>query len=174
MVYLNSKNITSTWPSKKLDFKFYRLYKVDVSVGKQAYCLKLLPSMKIQNVFYVFLLEPGKSQDGTKTAPPLVIVDNNEKYKMEEILNSRHHYNKLQYLVKWLGYLMSDNQWVFAGNIGQSQEFVDFFHKIYLDKPSSLIKKCRERARDSLSNGSGSNRVNNSRPRKQYWKKRWK
>ena len=34
MVYLNSKNITSTRPSKKLDFKFYEPYKLDIPVGK--------------------------------------------------------------------------------------------------------------------------------------------
>ena len=117
MVYLNSKNITSIWPSKKLNFKFYRPYKVDVSVGKQADHLKLLPSMKIHNIFHVSLLEPGRSRDGTKTVSPPVIVDNNKEYKIEEILDSRHHYGKLQYLVKWLEYPALDNQWVSADNV---------------------------------------------------------
>ena len=34
MVYLNSKNITLTWPSEKLNFKFYGRYKVEIPVGK--------------------------------------------------------------------------------------------------------------------------------------------
>ena len=110
MVYLNSKNITLTRPSKKLDFKFYRSYKVNIPVSKQAYCLKLPSSMKIHNIFHVSLLEPGRSWDSTKMVPPPVIINNDEEYKMEEILDSRHHYNKLQYLVKWLGYPVLDNQ----------------------------------------------------------------
>ena len=110
MVYLNSKNITLTRLSKKLDFKFYKPYKVDVLVGKQTYCLKLPPSMKIHNIFHVSLLEPGRSWDGTKTAPLPAIVNNNEEYEVEEILDNRHHYGKLQYLVKWLGYPALDNQ----------------------------------------------------------------
>ena len=123
--------------------------------------------MKIHNIFHISLLEPGKDWDGTKMASPPIIVDNNKKYKVEEILDSRHHYGKLQYLIKWLGYSASDNQWVFAGNVGQSQEFVNFFHKIYPDKPSGLVKKRRERVRDSSPDRSRSDRVNSSRLRKQ-------
>ena len=41
-VYFNSQNIKSTRLSKKLDWKFYKPYKVIELVGKQAYKLKLL------------------------------------------------------------------------------------------------------------------------------------
>ena len=40
-VYLNSKNIKSMRPSKKLDYKYYELFKIEEPVGKQAYRLKL-------------------------------------------------------------------------------------------------------------------------------------
>ena len=100
MVYLNSKNITLTQLSKKLNFKFYGLYKVDVLVDKQAYRLKLPPSMKIHNVFHIFLLELDRGWDSIKMAPLPVIVDNNKKYEMEKILDSKYYYGKLQYLVK--------------------------------------------------------------------------
>lgn len=55
-VFFNSKNIKLTRLSKKLDYKFYRLYKVENLLGKQAYYLKLPDSMKIHNIFYVLLL----------------------------------------------------------------------------------------------------------------------
>ena len=37
MVYLNNKIIKSTQQSKKLDYKYYKLYKVELSIEKQAY-----------------------------------------------------------------------------------------------------------------------------------------
>ena len=40
-VYLNSWNIKSTRLFKKLDWKFYRLYRIIEPVGKQVYKLKL-------------------------------------------------------------------------------------------------------------------------------------
>ena len=110
IVYLNSKNIISTWLLKKLDFKFYKPYKVEVPIGKQAYRLKLLLNMKIHNVFHISLLEPGRDWDSTKTAPFSVIINNNKKYEVKEILDSRHYYGKLKYLVKWLEYSASNNQ----------------------------------------------------------------
>lgn len=58
-MFFNSKNIKSTKPLKKLDYKFYRLYKIEDLMSKQAYCLRLLGSMKIYNVFHVLLLEPS-------------------------------------------------------------------------------------------------------------------
>ena len=33
-VFLDSQNIKSTWPSKKLDLKYYDLYKVTALIGK--------------------------------------------------------------------------------------------------------------------------------------------
>lgn len=66
--------------------------------------------MKIHNIFYVFLLEPDRGRDDTKMVSPLIIVNNDKEYKVEEILDSRRHYGKLQYLAKWLGHPTLDNQ----------------------------------------------------------------
>ena len=102
MVYLNSKNIKSMRPSKKLDYKYYRLYKIELPFGKQAYCFWLPPSMKIHNVFHMSLLKLYNVQLGSILSPsPFVIINEiEEKYKIKEILDTQLYYNKLQYLVK--------------------------------------------------------------------------
>ena len=62
-------------------------------------------------MFYVSLLEPyKKTNDSDVLAPPPIVVKREDKYKIEEILNSQIHRGKLQYLVKWLGYFHDKDQ----------------------------------------------------------------
>ena len=144
-VYLNSKNIESTRPAKKLDYKYYEPYTISEAIGKQAYKLELLPSMKIHNVFHILLQEPYTGTNEPNN-PPLspIEVERQEEYEVEEILDSRIHYNKLQYLVKWMGYPHLDNQWLPKDDVARSQDLVGLFHKIYPNKPDeSNIKKTK-------------------------------
>jgi hypothetical protein len=63
--------------------------------------------MKIHPVFHVSLLEPVATDPIPGQVPPPVppiIVDNEEEYEVEEILDFRRRRNQLQYLVKWTGY----------------------------------------------------------------------
>ena len=137
-VYLNSKNIDLTRPSKKLDWKYYSPYQIQDRIGKVAYRLVLPKAMKIHNVFHVSLLEPCElSTEGTVPLPPPIEVDGEEEYEVEESLDSRVRHRKLQYLIKWLGYPDSDNEWVPEGHVADSKELVDLFHRLYPEKLSS-------------------------------------
>ena len=137
-VYLNSKNIDSTRPSKKLDWKYYSPYQIQDRIGKIAYWLVLPKAMKIHNVFHVFLLEPCKLLiEDTIPLPPPIEVNGEEEYEVKKILNSRVRHRKLQYLIKWLGYPDSNNEWVPKGHIAGSKELVDLFHRLYPEKPNS-------------------------------------
>ena len=57
LVCINSKHIDLTCLTKKLDWKFYRLYKVIKRIDKIVYRLDLPASMKIHNAFHVLLLK---------------------------------------------------------------------------------------------------------------------
>ena len=107
-------------------------------VGKQAYRLNLPPAMKIHNVFHVSLLEPcDLPRDGTAPPPPPPIeVDGEEEYKVEEILDSKTYRGKLQYLMKWLGYPDTDNQWVYKDQVAGSSDLIKLFHRLYPKKPN--------------------------------------
>ena len=68
-------------------------------------------------MFHIDLLTPYHEMDihgANFTQPPPDLVDGEEEYEVEEILDSRKHGrgHKVQYLVKWKGYPSSDNQWV--------------------------------------------------------------
>ena len=92
--------------------------------------------MKIHNVFHISLLElyTGTNEPNNPLLPPIE-VEGKEEYKVKEILDSRIHYNKFQYLVKWIGYPHLDNQWLLKDDVTGSQDLVSLFQKIYPDKP---------------------------------------
>ena len=138
-VWLNGKNIRTIRPSKKLDFKFFGPCEIIEPIGKQAYRLRLPTTAKgIHDVFHVSLLEPYKvSADREEPQPPPMEVDGEEQWEIEDVLDSRFYYGKIQYLVKWLDYPDTDNQWLPAGEMEGARELTSSFHERYLNKPPS-------------------------------------
>jgi hypothetical protein len=101
-VYLCVKNIKSIWSSKKLDYKYYEFYTINMFINKQSYRLNLSFNMrKIHNIFHVFLLESCK-KIAEKEHASFIYVNDEEQWEIKHILNSRKYYNKLQYYIKWL------------------------------------------------------------------------
>ena len=94
MVYLNSKDIQTTHPLKKLSHCHLGPYPVERCIRKYAYCLVLPPPMRcLHPVFNVANLSPTPNDLITRRhrnpPPPLELVDGEEEYIMEKILNSR-------------------------------------------------------------------------------------
>ena len=107
-IWLLSHYIKITRPYWKLNYKRLGRFKVLRRVGLHAYLLELPAIIKIHLVFHISLLKPCNSDPlpGQVQAenPFLIIVDKNNKWEIEEILNSRMHYQTPQYLVRWTGY----------------------------------------------------------------------
>ena len=61
--------------------------------------------------------------------PPLELINGEEEYEVERIVNYRHHgrSKKLQYLIKWLNYPEADNTWEPADQI-HAPELVKAYH----------------------------------------------
>jgi hypothetical protein len=133
MVYLDSEDIQTTRPSRKLSHRRLGPYPVERRVGRYAYRLTLPPSMRrLHPVFNVVKLTlapddpiPGRRQD---PPPPPELVDGEEEYLVEKILNSRMFRRKLQYLVKWEGYGVEHNSWEYSENVDNAMEKVAEFH----------------------------------------------
>jgi hypothetical protein len=72
-------------------------YTILERVGSRAYTLDLSPSIQLHLVFHISLLEPAEPDSEPIPGyiqPPLpapVIIDNDEEYELEEIVDSRHH-----------------------------------------------------------------------------------
>ena len=142
LVWLNSSNISTTRPSKKLDWKRLGPFKVEKRVGLQAYKLALPASMRhIHDTFHISLLDPAKSSPipphSFPAAPPAAYIkDNHEYFEVEDIRDSRRVRNRLEYLIKWKGYPESDNSWEPLSHI-PARGLVKEFHRRHPTKPSS-------------------------------------
>ena len=118
-VWLLSKNIKTTRPNKKLDYKKLGPYAISEAVGTHAYRLVVPDSFRAHPVFHVSLLEPYK----TTTVPRLRAPDTpepdipGEEWILEEIVAHRRIRNRNEYLIKSKGYPSEDNNWQPEANV---------------------------------------------------------
>ena len=121
-VYLDASNIHTTRPSRKLSHQRLGPFPVIRKVGNGAYHLHLPPSMsRLHPVFNIIKLTLALDDPvpGHHLRPPplLEIVDREEEFIVEKILDSRVINRKLHYLVKWEGYGIEHNSWEPADDI---------------------------------------------------------
>ena len=93
------------------------------------YRLRLPTSLKIHNVFHVDLLTPyyETQEHGENYAqPPPELIDGEEEYQVEEIIDERIFRRKKQYLIKWLGYPVSENSWIDARDLHADELLEDY------------------------------------------------
>ena len=94
--------------SRKLSPKFIGPYQVVAKI-QTAYWLKLPENLKIHPVFHVSLL---KSYSGLPREPDGIELDNQKEYEVDSIVSHAVRHGRLYYLVKWLGYDDSHNQYL--------------------------------------------------------------
>ena len=108
-------------------------------IGTRAYKLALPPSMAIHNTFHISLLEPHQDNQfpsEIKEPPPPIQIDPEDDYELQEIINSRLHYNKLEYRATWKGYSPEHDKVLYpAKNLNNAEHTVQQFHRRYPRKP---------------------------------------
>jgi len=107
-VWLENKNIHLNRPSKKLDNKRYRPFRISKDIGLEAFQLELPEEWMIHNIFNENLLtqcvEPKFKGQHEEPAPPPTIINEEEEYEVEEVRKHRKCGRGTQYLVHWKGY----------------------------------------------------------------------
>jgi len=122
-----------------LDWKRLGRFKVTKVISPYAYRLELPPSMRIHPVFHVSLLDHVASDPhpGQVITPaPPVVVDGEEEWEVEEILDSKLYYRKLHYYVKWTGY--DAPTWDPAELLANAPDAIADFHRRHPNKPGPL------------------------------------
>jgi len=139
LVWLDARNLRTRRPSKKLENKHLGPFTVLRPIGSHAYEFHIPETMTHHRTFPVSLLNPAPSDPlpGQIIPPPLpVVVDGEEEWFVDEILDSRWSRGNLQYLVKWTGH--DSPTWEPETNLSET-EAAERFHQLYPDKPSPLV-----------------------------------
>jgi len=136
-MFLNERNIVTARLFKKLDDKMLDSFKITNSVDF-FYKLKLSDTMRIHDVFHSELLHSAVnnslSDQKNELSKSIVINDENE-WKINNILNFQWYQRWLQYRVKWKNYDNNLN-WYNADDdeFMNAQEMIDNFYIKYSKK----------------------------------------
>jgi len=65
----------------------------------------------------------------TEDHPPPIVIDGEAEWEVEEILNSRWHQRRFQYLIKWKGYGCKHNFWESASEVSTPELTMEFHRK---------------------------------------------
>ena len=130
-------------PSLKLTHKFLGPYPIKKKLGLLNYKVKLPIRMKrLHPVFNVIKLQlvPLDPIIGRPSNPPLepVVVDGEVEYEVEEILNSRMYYQRLQFLVAWKGYGQEENLWINASEV-HAPDLIQEFYWTHPQAPQQIL-----------------------------------
>jgi hypothetical protein len=140
-VWLSTRNIRTTRPCKKLEYKRAGPYTVSKIINQKSYKLDLPKTMRNHNVFHVSQLDrytpPVVGQPPSEPQPTIVDEPRDEEWEVDRILDSKRRYRKLHYLVQWAGYSHVRTRWEPAENLENAQELVDEFHREHPSKPRS-------------------------------------
>ena len=126
-VMVNAKNLRMLRPARKLDHNYVGPFEVTAAWGKQSYKVQLPPSYRsIHPVFHVLLLEPYNTREGKLPPPGPELVDGEEEYIIEAILQRQKKRGKVEYLIRWLGWGPEDDTWEPEENLANT-EVLDHF-----------------------------------------------
>ena len=111
-VWINSSLIIHNG-NKKLKPRKLGPYKIIKKISPVSYKLELPKSIRIHPIIHVSEFEPYFEDhfERKQPPPPPIIVNEEEEYEVEKILDKRKHYGKIQYLIKWKGYPLSEASW---------------------------------------------------------------
>ena len=130
-VWIEGTNLQTLYPSKKLGPKRYGPFKILKQLSNTVYQVEIPRQWKIHNVFHGNLLTPYKEMElhgPNFTRPPPDLINGEPEYEVEKILDekARGRGCKTHFLVKWKGYLTSDNSWEKAEDVHAEDLIVEF------------------------------------------------
>ncbi len=136
-MFLNERNIITARFFKKLNDKMLDSFQITESVDS-FYKLKLSETMHIHDVFHSELLRSvvdNSLSDQKNELSRLIVINDENEWKIDDILNSWWYWRQLQYRVKWKSYDNNLN-WYNADDdeFMNAQEMIDDFHIKYSRK----------------------------------------
>ncbi len=136
-MFLNERNIITVRLFKKLNDKMLNSFQITDSVNL-FYKLKLSETMCIHDVFHSELLRSvvnDSLSDQKNESSKSIVINNEDEWEIDDILNFQWYWRQLQYRVKWKSY-DNDLNWYNADDneFMNTQKMIDEFHIRYSRK----------------------------------------
>jgi hypothetical protein len=109
-------------------------FKITRQITPVSFRLALPNHYRIAPTFHVSLLKPAdgpnerEEERSQEQSPQPILVEGEEAYRVQELLDSRRRGSTLQYLVDWDGYGPEERSWVKATDILDPSLITDFHH----------------------------------------------
>jgi len=156
LVLLSTKDLK--WQMKgrrleKLTERFVGPYKIKGIISSNAIELDLPKSIKIHPVVNVSKVRLYTSQvKGQKKVPPKpVIIEGEEEFEVEKIINKRIVQGKEKFLVRWKGYTAEADTWESRENLENTRELVEEFEREYGKEAEKLRRQELEEEKKEFS-----------------------
>ncbi len=138
-VWLSFRNVKTTRLCKDLKDKQLDFYQITVKVSI-FYHLRLSVSMKHLHSMFSSKLLQSYSEDSLSEQHSeslrLITIEDDEHWKIDDILNFKCYQGWIQYKVKWTD-LDRNNEWYYVDKekFDDSEKVLNEFHKLYSNKP---------------------------------------
>jgi len=133
--------------TEKLTERFVGPYRIKKIVSSNAIELELPSTVKIHPVVNVSRIRRYIGQvEGQKKEQPLpVIIEGEEEWEVERILNKRRVREKNKYLVCWKGFTAESDTWEGRENLRNAKEAIEEFEKEYRRDKEDMARQEREK-----------------------------
>jgi len=132
--------------TEKLTERFVGPYRVKKIISSNAVKLELPNTVKIHPVVNVSRVRRyvGQVEGQRKEQPAPVIIEGEEEWEVEQILNKRKVRGKDKYLVHWKGFTAESDTWEGRENLENAREVIEEFEKEYRRDMEDVVRQERE------------------------------
>ena len=126
--------------------RFIGLYRVKKIILTNTVELELPSTIRIHPVVNVSRIRQyiGQVKGQRKEQPAPVIIEGEEEWKVERILNKQQIRGKNKYLVRWKGFTAEADTWEGKENLGNAKEVIKEFEKEYRRDMEDIRRQERE------------------------------
>jgi len=119
--------------TEKLTERFIGPYKIKKIISSNAIELELPSTIKIHPVVNISRIRRyvGQVERQKKEQPASVIIEREEEWEVERILNKQRVRGKDKYLVCWKGFMAESDTWKGRENLENAKEAIEEFKKEY-------------------------------------------
>ena len=131
-VWLSAKNLSVKGHSKKFAPKKVGPFEITKVMGPVTYQLKLPKQWKVHNVFHASLLSAYRENDyhgPNYLEPPPDILNGEEQWEVEAILDHKGVRNRRRYFIRWKDYPSSENTWELEKHLKNARTVLNNYKK---------------------------------------------